>query len=62
MARSSAYVGVAIACATLPGLVHADPNVDALLERTDARRVVGLERSKLGLQRIDIRIRVYESR
>jgi len=30
MARSSAYVSVAIACATLPGLVHADPNVDAL--------------------------------
>ena len=30
MARSSVYVGVAIACATLPGLVHADANVDAL--------------------------------
>ena len=30
MARSSVYVGVAIACATLPGLVHADATVDAL--------------------------------
>jgi hypothetical protein len=30
MARSSVYVGVAIACATLPGLVLADANVDAL--------------------------------